>query len=171
MDENWYVIQVRTGKEEQMAMLFKRHISSDILIDCFIPRYKRMKKYKGQWHNDEYLLLKGYVFVITDHIDDLYNALKEIPDLTKVLGNDGTQIYPLWHQEVIYLLKFGDQHVLDSSIGYIEGDNITIISGPLIGHEGLIKKIDRHKRIAYLEMQLFDQLTTIQVGLEIIQKK
>ena len=34
----------------------------------------------------------------------------------------------------------------------------------------MIKKIDRHKRVAYIEVKLFDQITMVQVGLEIIGK-
>lgn len=42
--------------------------------------------------------------------------------------------------------------------------------GPLIGLEGLITKIDRHKRIAYVDVELLGKLTRVQVGLEIISK-
>ena len=56
------------------------------------------------------------------------------------------------------------------SQGYIVGDKVNIISGPLVGYEGKIKKIDRHKRIAYIEVSLFDQVVVVQVGLEIISK-
>lgn len=39
-----------------------------------------------------------------------------------------------------------------------------------IGLEGLITKIDRHKRIAYVDVELLGKLTRVQVGLEIISK-
>ena len=38
------------------------------------------------------------------------------------------------------------------------------------GLEGLITKIDRHKRIAYVNVELLGKLTRVQVGLEIISK-
>lgn len=40
-----------------------------------------------------------------------------------------------------------------------------------MGYEGDIIKIDRHKRIAYVNVSLFDRITTVKVGLEIISKK
>ena len=47
---------------------------------------------------------------------------------------------------------------------------IRITHGPLMGQEGNIVKIDRHKRVAYVDVSLFGQVTTVQVGLEIISK-
>lgn len=80
--------------------------------------------------------------MISDHIDELFNKLKLIPDLTKVLGNDGEFICPILKEEAIFLLKFGkEKHIVDLSQGYIEGDKINIISGPLVGYEGMIKRL------------------------------
>ena len=59
----------------------------------------------------------------------------------------------------------------DSSVGYFEGDNIVVTYGPLVGMEGSIKRIDRHKRLALVEMDMFDRVTEVKVGLEIIEKK
>lgn len=171
MYENWYVIQVRTGKEEKIKNTCEKLISRDILEECFIPKCIRLKKYQGTWKEVDEVLFKGYVFMISDHIDELFNKLKLIPDLTKALGNDGEFICPILKEEAIFLLKFGkEKHIVDLSQGYIEGDKINIISGPLEGYEGMIKKIDRHKRVAYIEVKLFDQITMVQVGLEIIGK-
>ena len=36
----------------------------------------------------------------------------------------------------------------------MEGDEIVILNGPLMNQTGLIKKLDRHKRLAYLEMEI-----------------
>ena len=96
MFDNWYVVQVRTGKEEAIAKKLQFHIDHDVLLECFIPCCKRQKKFRGKWQIVEEVLFKGYIFVITDKIDDLYTQLKEIPDLTKLLGNDGEDIYPIY---------------------------------------------------------------------------
>jgi transcriptional antiterminator NusG len=36
--------------------------------------------------------------------------------------------------------------------------------------QGSVSKIDRHKRIAVLELDFFGQLTSVTVGLEIVKK-
>lgn len=172
MYENWYAVQVRTGQEEKIARECDIFIDDTILKECFIPKSKRMKKFKGKWVQKEEILFKGYIFMISDHIDRLFTELKKIPDLTKLLGNDGEDIYPIYKEEAQFLATFGGPlHIVDISKGFIEGDQIHIMGGPLIGHEGSIVKIDRHKRLAFVEMSLFGQLTTVTVGLEVIMKR
>ena len=48
---------------------------------------------------------------------------------------------------------------------------VRILSGPLMGMEGNIRRIDRHKRIAYLEIEMFGRTVEMKVGLEIIRKE
>lgn len=171
MLNNWYVIQVRSGNEEKIKETCQRLISKNVYQECFIPKYKMMKRYHGSWHEVEGVLFKGYVFMITDYIDELFNQLKLIPDLTKVLGNDGSYIVPILEDEARMLLKFGKaEHIVEMSKGYIVGDKVNITSGPLVDYQGEIVKIDRHKRIAYINLKMFDQVTTVKVGLEIISK-
>lgn len=132
MFDNWYVVQVRTGKEEAIAKKLQFHIDHDVLLECFIPCCKRQKKFRGKWQLVEEVLFKGYIFVITDKIDDLYTQLKEIPDLTKLLGNDGEDIYPIYPQEALFLARFStEDHIVDVSKGYIKGDTIMILKDHL----------------------------------------
>lgn len=168
---NWYVIQVRSGHEMEIADKCRFFVSDDILKECFIPEYIVKKKFKGKWQNVRNVLFKGYVFLISDHVDELFNELKKIPDFTKMIGKKKDIIYPLKDGEVEFLKTFGkDEHIVDMSIGFIEGDAIHITEGPLQGKEALITKIDRHKRIAYITVNIFNEETTAKVGLEIISK-
>ena len=40
-----------------------------------------------------------------------------------------------------------------------------------MGKEGYIKKVDRHKRKARLELEMFGRMQEIVVGLEIVEKR
>lgn len=169
--ENWYVIQVRTGLEERTRETCRMLIDKEILLDSFIPRFTKMIKINGKWKKQEEILFRGYVFLITDRINELYQELKKVPDITKLLGNYKDTIYPLTVHEVLFLKNFSDaNHLVELSLGYIEGDKIVVTSGPLQGREGLIKKIDRHKRIAYIELEFLGKISKAKVGLEIISK-
>jgi transcriptional antiterminator NusG len=55
-------------------------------------------------------------------------------------------------------------------VGVIEGDRIIVTKGPLQGFESLIKKIDRHKRKATIEITLMGLPLAVDVGLEVISK-
>lgn len=169
--QNWYVIQVRTGIEDKIVKSCEMLISKDILMECFIPMYRCTKKYRGNWETMEAKLFPGYVFLISNEPNRLFQELKKIPDITKLLGKYGQDIFPLNEDEVIFLKSFGqEEHLVDISSGHIEGDKIIVQSGPLMNREGLIKKIDRHKRLAYIELEFLGQTVNAKVGLEIIKK-
>lgn len=168
----YYVMQVMVGREEATADLCRFLIKDKtVLENCFIPKYIKKRKVKGVWTNDKSIIFKGYVFLISDNIAELYNALKQVPDMTKVIGKKKEEIYPLLDSEVVSLSRFVDeQYTLGLSRGYIEGGIIHITEGPLKGHEAYIKKIDRHKRDAIVQVPFLGELRQIKVGLEIIHK-
>lgn len=166
----WYAVQVMTGREEKVVSQCEKLIEGDILEECFLPRYERMKRYHKEWHREQALLFPGYVFMVSDKPNELYIALRRIPELTKLLGDSGSAV-ALYHEEVEFLLHFGRRkHVVEMSTGYIEGDRVTVVSGPMMGYEGKIKRIDRHKRIAVLLVPFFGREMEIRVGLEVVNK-
>ena len=97
--------------------------------------------------------------------------MKTVEGLTKLIGT-GETIVPLSQEEVGFLKRFGGENqVVEMSEGIIEQSKVIVTSGPLKGIEGFIKKIDRHKRKAYLEIPMFGRIQNVQVGLEIISKR
>ena len=167
----WYVIQVCTGAEEKIKSLCEERIPSEIVERCFVPYYERMYRYHGQWNKEQKRLIPGYVFLVSERLEELFFALKQIQGLTRLLGT-GDEIVPLSNAEINLLRRLGnDTELVEMSEGIIEGDNIIVTDGPLLGLEGYIKRIDRHKRIAYLEIEMVGRLVETQVGLEIVSKK
>lgn len=167
----WYVIQVSTGKEEQILTMIKKYGVQEYIKECFIPKYERRKKYLGQWHQEEAVLFPGYIFVISEQAEELYQALKQIPQLTKLLGV-GERWTPMTKEDIeIVEMLSGKERLVKYSEGYIAGTKVIVTSGPLLGLEGMIRKIDRHKRLAWLEIELLGRKAEIQVGLEIIRKE
>ena len=64
-----------------------------------------------------------------------------------------------------------DTHVMEMSEGVIEEDRVTVIHGPFKGHEARIARAGRHKRLAWVDMDMFGRRKTIRVRLEIVSKK
>ena len=173
-DPMWYVMQVRTGTEENIRCQCQRLISSDTLERCFIPYYQQKKRFQGEWHIQERILFPGYVFLITQNLEKLVESLKKVIGMTKLIGT-GDEIVPLSEAEISLITKLGGKSSSSESIvkisqGIIEGDQVHIFSGPLKGLEGAIRKIDRHKRIAYLSVDMFNRTVDMKVGLEIVAK-
>lgn len=168
----WYVIQVYTGHEELMKQLCQKRITDkEILTDCFIPYYEEEKKYLGQWHRARRVLFPGYFFVISDNVTALRHELLEISEFARILG-DSEGFLPLTDDEIAFLCRFGgEDRIVGMSAGIIENDSVRIFAGPLKGLEGLIRKIDRHKRKATIAVHMCGREVEVRVGLEIVQKK
>lgn len=166
----WYVIQVRTGTEEDIKLQCERRIPSEIMERCYIPYYERKRKIRGTWHMEQRILFPGYVFVISDALEELFMGLKSVIGLTKLIGT-GREIIPLTEQEVLLMQRLGNNDgLVELSCGVIQGGRTVITSGPLKGLEGCIRHIDRHKRTAKLELELMGRIVETQVGLEILEK-
>lgn len=166
----WYVMQVRAGNEENIKLQCSKEISASLLQQCFLLYYEEKKRFQGSWKVLQKILFPGYLFVETEDLPGLCEALRPVIGLTKLIGT-GREIVPLTQEEQTFLWEMGGpEHLVAMSEGVIENSCIRILSGPLKGREGLIRKIDRHKRKAWLEMELFGRLQQVEVGLEVIAK-
>ena len=146
----WYVMQVRTGTEENIRCQCQRLINSNVLERCFIPYYQQKQRFQGEWHIQERILFPGYVFLIAENLEQLVENLRKVTGMTRLLGT-GDEIIPLSQEEVELLLKLGkEEQLVAMSTGIIENDQVRILTGPLQGMEGYIRKINRHKRKAWV---------------------
>lgn len=166
----WYVMQVTPGGEKKTVQMCQHIVEDDYIEEIFVPEIEQMKRFRGEWHKVKKIMFPGYVFVSTQKELDLYENLKSVPTLTKILKT-GEDITPVTPREEDFINKLiGKDKVAEVSVGYIEGDKLIVSEGPLIGMEGLVKKIDRHKRIAVLQMEMFGNLTEVTMGLEVLSK-
>ncbi|MXP76813.1 antiterminator LoaP [Lachnospiraceae bacterium WCA-9-b2] len=174
----WYVMQVVSGQENRTVLLIEKMVSKEIVESCFIPMRRLRKKYQGVWHEVREKLFPGYVFMITDHPQSLYEELKGIPALTKILGRWGEYFTPLSETDVQMIKKLKNK-TLDSGISEVEisqiaveeGEQIKILSGPLKNFKGQIRKINLHKRIAEVEMEFMGSKSVVYLGIEMVDKE
>lgn len=167
----WYAMQVYTGMEEAARQLIYKLVDERLFSDCFVVRFERSRRYMGKWHKENQVWFPGYIFIDTDMPLEIYEELKKVPKMTKMLGREVDYFLPIRKEEEEFLKKLvGVDHTIEMSVGYIEGDRIIVTEGALLDKEGLIKKIDRHKRQAVISIELFGQMIDTTVGLEVITK-
>lgn len=166
-----YVLQVPGGRECAARDLLVK-LLGDRVRECFVPLCEVMRRRGGEWRREAQRLFPGYVFVTTDDIAGLAQSLRELPFFAKVIGGHDEVYVALLPEEVAWLqaLTNVESHTVELSSGVIEGDEVKIWKGPLKGQEARIKKIDRHKRLAFVEMHMFGRTKVIKVGLEIVSK-
>ena len=166
----WCVLQVRQGEEESVRRQCQEKLSSDLVKNCYVFYYEEKKHIRGEWVIQEKPFFPGYVFMVTDEADRLSDELVRIKGKTKLLEM-ADKVAPLSDSEVEFLKTFGGkEQTIEMSEGVIERSKVKIYSGPLVGKERYICKIDRHKRRAFLELPMLGERRRVQVGLEIVSK-
>ena len=170
----YYVIQVRTGKEQDAINDIMKNKPDDASFDVFAPYRKSLRKYRGVMKEVVERCFPGYVFVETDDVKRLFFELYWIPGFTKLLGREGDtyNFVPLDKDEsrmIDILYSSNSNHITEiSDIEVKEGQTIKVLDGPLLGLETQIKKVNLHKRTVTVEFMMCGRLVSSQVGINIV---
>ena len=171
----YYVIQVRTGKEQDAINDIMKNKPNDASFDVFSPFRKAIRKYRGGEEREVIeRCFPGYVFVETDDVKQLFFELYWIPGFTKLLGREGDtyNFVPLDKDEArmidILYSKNNDRITEISHIEVKEGEMIRVLDGPLAGLETQIIKVNLHKRTVTVGFMMCGRLVTSQGGINII---
>lgn len=161
----WCAMITGTGREEQMLMACERHIDNKALLSkCFLPLRQEIFHAAGEWHMQTKKLLPGYLFLASDDPKQLTEQCKK----NHMLAKNDELIF--LNEQDMGLFSLTRNGIIEMSKGIIVNGKLKIISGPLMGKESTIKKIDRHKRKAWVSVNLFGKERLIVVGLEVFQK-
>lgn len=164
----WYVLYCPNHKEQDIIRSCRQHLTDKALKDIFCFTYDRMRKYEGSWHVEQQSMFPDYVFLESEDGECLARELEQYQQVFTVLGGQDA-LTPVRREEEQFLRGLcGGTHHSGMSRGYIRDGHTHVTEGPLRGKERLIRKIDRHKRLAKLEMP--GELRTANVGLEIYEK-
>ncbi len=172
---NWFIFNVQTGHEQKACDFLNKLFNKEESI-AFIPQIELTFKSSKLIRKDLKPMFPGYVFTDSDleekkFITDAYKYTRFSKYIFKLVGNKNSNYMTLSDEEKKYLLGFcNDRYIAEESKGFIIGDRMYINSGPLKGKESIIKKIDRHKRRAEIEIMYLGDIRRVSVSLEIMSK-
>lgn len=171
-NDMWHVIQVTTGKEEEMRLLIEREADPDLYERCFYIKRERIWRRDGQCIVHVETMFPGYLFVITDGPKDLYWKLKEIPQFTKMLRAEDEIFLSVAKDEQEFLenLLNGDKEdiVRLSKVKLNEKKEIISAEGPLKHYIGNIVKKKTRLRYVMIDVVLFGKKRTVLIGIDVI---
>lgn len=165
----WYVLFVKTNQEEKAKKILEKELGNEFKAIVTTRELKERKE--GKWRNIKRKLFPGYV-LLKGNIDiDTYYKIKEIPSIIKLL-RDEEEILTVDERELQVLKILIDN--ADNNIGistlYKENDVVKITSGPLVGLEGQIIKIDARKGRAKVRLCFMNEERLVELGIELVDK-
>ena len=177
--KNWVVLFAPTGSEEKLVSKLKQKLNANVYLP-FVPYKETPRSRKGVFTKERKVLFPGYIFVQTE-IDagsiagNLYHDIRisgAQRDIYKILhyGDNKKDVALREHERQEWMQFFGEDFTVEGSVGFIEGDAVRITSGSLMGMESRIKKINRHKREAVIELDIMGAKREVCLMLEIVEK-
>ena len=130
-----------------------------------------MKKFHGSWNKVEEILFHGYVFVVSEKPEKLYQKLKQVPRLTKLLGREKDYFFPLNIQERNVIREIGNkEHITSISKVMIDKNKkVYILDGPLKNYMGNTIKVDLHRREIVIQLEFIGRTVKLHMGIEIVE--
>lgn len=166
---NWYVIFVTKNKINELMFYFNNQPG----IKAFIPKIEKLISKEGEKDFLETPMFPNYLFIETSlneqEFNDVIKELKvDLASTMKTLQDETQTIFALTFDEKRVLESlFNKDYLIKHSTGVIVNSKLIVQDGPLKGKEELIRKIDRHKRLAFLD-NVCGKL--MKVPLEVISK-
>lgn len=160
MKDIWYLLKCPEEIEREYIEKCQKLPESENSQDIICFQYQRMYRYGGRWHLETRRLLPGCIFLSEAKAMGMKEEIKEDARISLV---------PCKVNSLKSLCSQGN--LIGISRGIIKEGVTMVDSGPLKGREYLIRKINRHKRTAQLEVSFADNDTRITVGLEIYEKQ
>ena len=166
-----YAVHLRTHGEEKYIQIADRTLQDTGIKFFWLRRALKLRR-KGKWINNIAPIFPGYIFLESMEVSSyLYYKLKGIPGFYQFLKSDHN-ITPLCRndREILnHFLTFGE--IVDKSIVVFDENNrIKVVSGPLIGLDGLIVKVDRRKGRAKVRLDLYNKSILIDFGFEALER-
>ncbi|HBZ81685.1 MULTISPECIES: antiterminator LoaP [Brevibacillus] len=191
---NWYAFYVKTGYEHSVKNWLNKSFDKETLYSM-VPQRIVPEKKNGEIMRVEKDLFPGYIFVKTDMNFSKYYFIRSHSKIIRMLNylNKIDLMYdrstsprksrdPVENREealcfkkipeeeitiILRLLNHDEQ--IDFSQVYTQDSKVYVESGPLKGMEGIVKKVDKHKRRVKVLVSLMGDERMIDLGIELIE--
>lgn len=164
----WYLIQDHNSISKSLINFFNKEKDTQA-FEIKIEKWFVSKKYRKYIIQDLY---PGYVFVKTILSEEIflktYSDYFESIKLLATLVKQGDTYALAKEVQSFYEKLIDSQNIIRHSIGNIVDSQLIIETGPLVGLEDKISKINRHKRIAEIKLDQNDM--KISCPLEVVSK-
>ncbi len=164
-EARWYVIHTYSGYENKVASDLATMVESrgmqDLIQEIKIPTETVTEIKEDKKREIERKIFPGYVLIKMIVTDDSWYVVRNIRGCTGFVGPASKPV-PLTDDEVAALGV--EKHSVE--VGYKEGDNVKIISGPLEGYAGLVKSVDTDANSVCVVLSMFGRETPVELELD-----
>lgn len=166
-DSAWYAIFVKTGEENLVKERLDYRFQGSPAV--MIPKKIIKERKSGKWYRRVRNLFPGYLFIHGVLDAETYKKLWQVPGLYKLLCTDREPVQIPRYEIEVFSHLFDKEDTIQESDIFMEGDQVTIVSGPLIALQGKILKVDKRKGRARVLINFLGEERVIDLGVNILQ--
>ena len=184
--EHWYALQLVVGREKALR---DRIMDTSLVKRILFPKRMLEIRREGKAHKVTKPLLPGYLLLAFDK--PLTMALvRKISDMT--IPSDGlgltlrflgvpkevglnsdttlTEIPPSEMTHLLFLTSNGENECVPFSDYEKVGSKVKVISGPLMGYESIIQRVNPRKKRITISLKLFGVEREVDIGGEMVER-
>ena len=144
--QRWYLVHA-PKRERTTCDKLRKIISVDYWDDAFVMRKERWRKCDGEWQRRLVAMYQDYFFVATKDAKALDREMAKLSFPARIARSARGCFEPMapeaqeWYREML-----DGAHVIRTSVAALVDGELQIQSGPLMGQESRVVKVDRARR-------------------------
>jgi transcription antitermination factor NusG len=150
----WYAAYTSANQEKRVAQELTRRS-----VECYLPLYRSVRRWKDRCVRLELPLFPGYVFVRVALRERL--RVLQIPGVARLVGFDGHPA-PVPNEDIdaIRACLSGDHALLPHP--YLDGQRVRVLSGPLAGLTGVV--VQKKQTRLVISFDLLMRSVSVEIG-------
>ena len=175
MKKEWYVVNTVTGYEykvkEKLEMMINSMGLNNNIYRVVVPEQKIIDVKNGVKKEKIKKMFPGYVLVEMVMSDEAWYIVRNTQGVTGFIGSSGkgAKPIPLLPSEVDSILGNMGLSRVDVTKELETGKKVRILDGPFKNMEGTIESVDMKTQKLNVNVDLFGQVTSIEVDLADIE--
>jgi transcription antitermination factor NusG len=151
----WYAVYTSANQEKRVVRELERRS-----VECYLPLYGSVRRWKDRRVRLELPLFPGYVFVRVA-LRERFRVL-QIPGVARLVGFDGHPA-PVPNEDIdaIRTCLSGDHALLPHP--YLDGQRVRVLSGPLAGLTGVVVRQKKQTRLV-ISFDLLMRSVAVELG-------
>lgn len=171
----WYALFVKTGKEDEVCDTLKKlyeFFSPMEAYEVMVPKRGLYEYHDGKRNYVLRTLFPSYVLIGTEQIVKLYEIMKnhKSSNIIRMLKNDSC-FQEIDIREISIIIDLINREgVIGISDILVEEEKVNIINGPLIHYKGIIKKINKRKGRAKIQVDFLNKQCFVDIAVRCLER-
>ena len=161
-DAKWYVVHTYSGYENKVKTNLEKIIENrgleELILDVVVPLEEVVEKKDDVEKTVSRKIFPGYVLIKMVMTDDTWYVVRNTTGITGFVGTT-TKPIPLTEAEVVSMGLISEESKSEFNIG----DTVKISGGAFEGQVGNIVEIDEEHKTVKVSLNVFGQVTSVEV--------